>query len=170
MKSCTRTIAKIARKTYQIEKEIFLFTGIVMTHSPFDVQSLAHITDTDVSRGSKITPIVTKGRAGRIMSLPVIHYPHRSSQIFRPDDRPSRLLKNSVYTQNAVGSSYGADVKTGSGGSKSPDFSPTQPRRAETRLVPSKAAVSEEARRYVPHFVWAVRPLNGSWRMENPLQ
>jgi len=41
-----------------------------MTHSPFDVQNLAHITDTDVSRGSKITPIVTKGRAGRIMSLP----------------------------------------------------------------------------------------------------
>src|SRR4029077_15632007 len=30
MKSCTSTTAKIARKTYQIEKEIFLFTGIVV--------------------------------------------------------------------------------------------------------------------------------------------
>ena len=28
-----------------------------------------------------------------------------------------------------------------------PDFSPAQPWRAETRLVPSKAAASEEARR-----------------------
>jgi hypothetical protein len=46
-----------------------------------------------------------------------------------------------------------ADVKTGSGCSKRPDFSPTQPWRAETRLVPNKAAVSEEARRYLPHFV-----------------
>jgi hypothetical protein len=34
----------------------------------------------------------------------------------------------------------------------------------------SKAAASEEARRYVPHFVWAVRPLNESWRTEKPLQ
>src|SRR5437879_13925528 len=33
------------------------------------------------------------------------------------------------------------------GCSKRPDFSPARPRRAETRLVPSKAAASEEARR-----------------------
>src|SRR5438874_13521275 len=33
------------------------------------------------------------------------------------------------------------------GCSKSPDFSPTQPWRAKTRLVPSKAAASEEVRR-----------------------
>ena len=29
-----------------------------------------------------------------------------------------------------------------------PDFSPAQPWRAETRLIPCKAAASEEARRY----------------------
>jgi len=34
----------------------------------------------------------------------------------------------------------------------------------------SKAAASEEPRRYKPHFVWAVRPLHGSWRTEKPLQ
>jgi len=34
----------------------------------------------------------------------------------------------------------------------------------------SKAAASEGPRRYIPHFVWAVRPLNGSWRTERPLQ
>ena len=34
------------------------------------------------------------------------------------------------------------------------DFSPAQPWRAETRLVPGKAAASEEARRYASHFVW----------------
>jgi hypothetical protein len=33
------------------------------------------------------------------------------------------------------------------GCSKKPDFSPAQPWRAETRLVPSKDAASEEARR-----------------------
>jgi len=27
----------------------------------------------------------------------------------------------------------------------------------------------EDPRRYKPHFVWAVRPCNESWRMENPL-
>jgi hypothetical protein len=37
-----------------------------------------------------------------------------------------------------------------------PDFSPTQPWRAETRLVPSKAAASEEARRTLRY----VEPLN----------
>jgi hypothetical protein len=39
------------------------------------------------------------------------------------------------------------------GCSKRPAFSPAQPWRAETRLVPGKAAASEETRRYVPHFV-----------------
>jgi len=39
------------------------------------------------------------------------------------------------------------------GCSKRPDFSPAQPRRAKTRRSASKAAASEEARRYVPHFV-----------------
>ena len=69
------------------------------------------------------------------------------------------------------------------GCSKRPDFSPAQPRRLlhpptlspprqplypRTRLAPIKAAASEEARRYVPRFVWAVRPCNGSWRTEKP--
>ena len=34
----------------------------------------------------------------------------------------------------------------------------------------SKTAASEGPRRYRPHFVWAVRPSNESWRTENPLQ
>jgi hypothetical protein len=34
----------------------------------------------------------------------------------------------------------------------------------------SKAAASEGPRRYIPHFVWAVRPCNGSWRTEKPHQ
>jgi hypothetical protein len=33
-----------------------------------------------------------------------------------------------------------------------------------------KAAASEGPRRYIPHFVWAVRPCNGSWRTEKPIQ
>jgi DNA topoisomerase IB len=36
---------------------------------------------------------------------------------------------------------------------KKATFSPTQPWRAKTRLVPSKAAASEDPRRYPPHFV-----------------
>ena len=47
-------------------------------------------------------------------------------------------------------------------------FSPAQPRRGETRRSAGKAAASKEARRYIPHFVWAVRPCNGSWRTEKP--
>jgi len=39
------------------------------------------------------------------------------------------------------------------GCSKRSDFSPAQPWRTETRLVPGKATASEEARRYGPHFV-----------------
>ena len=59
---------------------------------------------------------------------------------------------NSVYTQYAVGTFHtGADVNRASGCSKRPS---------------SKAAASEEARRYIPHFVWAVRPCNGSWRTD----
>jgi hypothetical protein len=42
-----------------------------------------------------------------------------------------------------------------------PDFSPAQPWRAKTRLVPGMAAASEEARRYVPHFVWPFTPRVG---------
>jgi len=45
---------------------------------------------------------------------------------------------------------------------------PTPARK--TRLVPGKAAASEGPRRYKLHFVWAVRPYNGSWRTEKPLQ
>jgi len=35
-------------------------------------------------------------------------------------------------------------------------------------MPPSDAAASEGPRRYKPHFVWAVRPFNRSWRTENP--
>ena len=54
---------------------------------------------------------------------------------------------------------------TPAGCSKRPDFSPAQPLRAETRLVPGKAAASEGPRRYKPHFVWAVRPCK--WVLAN---
>jgi hypothetical protein len=37
-------IAIIARTTYQIEKDIFLSTGIVITYPPLDAQGLARIT------------------------------------------------------------------------------------------------------------------------------
>src|SRR4029077_12246936 len=44
-------------------------------------------------------------------------------------------------------------------------------RRAGCSKRPSsKAAASEGPRRYKPHFVWAVRPCNGSWRTEKPHQ
>ena len=39
-----------------------------------------------------------------------------------------------------------------------------------SKSPPSKAAASESPRRYKPHFVWAVRPYNRSWRTEKPLQ
>jgi hypothetical protein len=42
---------------------------------------------------------------------------------------------------------------TGSRMLKKATFSPAQPRRAETRLSTGEAAASEEARRYIPHFV-----------------
>src|SRR5262249_52850792 len=38
-----------------------------------------------------------------------------------------------------------------------------------SRPAPGKAT-SEEARRYVPHFVWPFRPFNRSWQTEKPLQ
>jgi hypothetical protein len=64
----------------------------------------------------------------------------------------------------------GEQEYTTQGAQKKPDFSPAQPWRVETRFVPCKAAASEEVRRYIPHFVWAVRPCNGSWRTEKPHQ
>jgi hypothetical protein len=42
---------------------------------------------------------------------------------------------------------------------------PGAPRRALSQARPK---ASEEPRRYKPHFVWAVRPCNGSWRTEKP--
>ncbi len=48
---------------------------------------------------------------------------------------------------------YCVDVNRAAGCSKRPQFSLSQPRRAKTRRSSSKAAVSEEARRYAPHFV-----------------
>jgi len=39
-----------------------------------------------------------------------------------------------------------------------------------SKRLSSKAAASEEARRYQLHFVRAVRPQIGSWRTEKPLQ
>ena len=39
-----------------------------------------------------------------------------------------------------------------------------------SKIPSSKAAASESPRRYKPHFVWAVRPYNRSWRTEKPLQ
>ena len=38
------------------------------------------------------------------------------------------------------------------------------------KRLSSEAAVSEEARRYLPRFVWAVRLYHGSWRTDKPLQ
>src|SRR6185295_694898 len=54
------------------------------------------------------------------------------------------------------------------GCSKRPDISPAQPRRAKTPRSTGKAAASEEARRYVPHFVWAVRRYMGLGQQKNP--
>ncbi len=42
MKSCTRMTAQIARKTYQIEKEIFLFIGIPTRMWRFRVSRCDH--------------------------------------------------------------------------------------------------------------------------------
>ena len=59
----------------------------------------------------------------------------------------SRLRKNQVYTQTPLEIIHVELMLKQPGCSKRPDFSPTQPRRAKTRLVPSKAAASKEARR-----------------------
>ena len=39
----------------------------------------------------------------------------------------------------------------------------------KTRRSAGKAAASEEARRYQPHFVGPFAHTNGSWRAEKPL-
>ena len=39
-----------------------------------------------------------------------------------------------------------------------------------SKRLSGKAASREEARRYVPHFVWAVRLCTVSWRTEKPFQ
>jgi hypothetical protein len=44
------------------------------------------------------------------------------------------------------------------------------PSRRMLKRPSSKAAASEGPRRYKPHFVWAVRPCNRSWRTEKLLQ
>jgi hypothetical protein len=49
---------------------------------------------------------------------------------------------------------HGDNARIAAGCSKRPDVSPAQPQRAETRRSAGKAAASEEARRYQPHFVW----------------
>ena len=62
-----------------------------------------------------------------------------------------------IYTSRKTG-----EYRTGC--SKRPDFSPTQPWRVETRLFPSKAAASEEARRtlrYVEPLSEVRTPLAG---------
>jgi len=54
------------------------------------------------------------------------------------------LRRNSVYTQYTIGILHNdVDANMASGCSKRPDFSPAQPRRAETRLIPIKAAACE---------------------------
>jgi hypothetical protein len=50
-------------------------------------------------------------------------------------------------TRSSPARTFGKTGERQAGCSKRPDFSPAQPWRTETRLVPSKAAASEEARR-----------------------
>ena len=65
-----------------------------------------------------------------------------------------RLRKNHFGTLERLWSAHmRQEENTPAGCSKGPDFSPAQPWRAETRFVPSKAAASEDPRRYPPHFV-----------------
>jgi hypothetical protein len=47
-------------------------------------------------------------------------------------------------------------------------FSHAQPRRAKTRRSAGKAAASEEARRYVPHFVWPFALVMGLGERKTP--
>ena len=51
---------------------------------------------------------------------------------------------------------------------KKATFSPAQPRRAKTRCSAGKAAASEEARRYSPHFVWPFAFAMGLGERKNP--
>ena len=62
----------------------------------------------------------------------------------------------------------GATILKVSGCSKRPDFSPTQPRRAKTRRSAGKAAASEEARRYGPHFVGPFALARGLGERKSP--
>jgi hypothetical protein len=54
--------AQMARKTYQIEKEILLFTGIAMTYQPLDLPSLAG--DEKVRQVLETTPGQRDGEGG----------------------------------------------------------------------------------------------------------
>jgi len=84
--------------------------------------------------------------------------------------RLGRLRKTQFTLKSQVFLRVALTYEQLAGCSKRPDFSPAQPWRAETRLVPGKAAASEEARRYVPHFVGPFAHTNGSWRTDKPLQ
>ena len=89
------------------------------------------------------------------------------------------------HDENSIVHIFMTIGKCQAGCSKRPRFSPAQPRRLlhppalslprqplrpGTRRSAGKAAASEAARRYVPHFVWAVRPCTVSWRTEKPFQ
>jgi len=83
----------------------------------------------------------------------------------------NRLRKNYVGTLEFLGSTRVAQQQSGHAGcSKRQDFSPAQPRRAETRLVPSKAAGESKPEEVPTALRGAGRPYNGSWRTEKPLQ
>ena len=62
---------------------------------------------------------------------------------------PSSRLRKNCFAPFEVGELKhpGRQRDVPAGCSKRPDFSPAQPWRVETRLPPSKAAASEEARR-----------------------
>ena len=71
----------------------------------------------------------------------------------------SSLRKNSADTLGPQCSvRVGPQKNNPAGCSKSPDISPARPRLAKTRRSAGKAAASEEARRYKPHFVWPFTP------------
>jgi hypothetical protein len=55
----------------------------------------------------------------------------------------SRLRENSVYALNTAEISLNASVVTIPQDAQRPDFSPARARRAETRLIPGKAAASK---------------------------
>src|SRR5713101_3529335 len=90
-------------------------------------------------------------------SLPLIeHLPLYSSHHASPITASSRLRENHLGTQKHQKCARVVQQRNiPAGGSKRSS---------------SKAAASEGPRRYRPHFVWAVRPCNGSWRTEKRLQ